>query len=209
MSAGLYVQYGCGFSAPEGWLNFDASPTLRFERSPVGFLYTRNGSRFPKAVQYGDIIRGLPVPDGSCRGLYCSHVLEHLALEDCDVALANSLRCLTPGGVFRIVVPDFAALVKAYNGDPSENAVRAFLESSALGRLRRPRGFEGLLQMWIGNSSHLWMWDERSLAARLRHHGFVNIRRASYGDSEDLRFADVENPDRFIDALAMQCARSR
>jgi hypothetical protein len=53
------------------------------------------------------------------------------------------------------------------------------------------------------------MWDERSLAARLREHGFVNIRRAAYGDSDDPRFAAVENPDRFIDALAIQCARPR
>ena len=42
-----YVQYGCGFSAPEQWLNFDASPTLRFERLPIiGSLYTKNKSDF-------------------------------------------------------------------------------------------------------------------------------------------------------------------
>lgn len=146
MEAGLYVQYGCGFSAPDGWLNFDASPTLRFERSPIGFLYTRNEKRFPKAVRYGDIIRGLPIPNESCRGLYCSHVLEHLALDDCDVALTRSFRLLEPGGLFRIVVPDFAAYVQAYNQDRSETAVTVFLESSALGRKQRSRGLEGLLQ---------------------------------------------------------------
>src|SRR5882724_7131927 len=30
-----YVHYGCLFCAPESWLNFDASPTLRFERIPI------------------------------------------------------------------------------------------------------------------------------------------------------------------------------
>ena len=209
MSGGLYVQYGCGFSAPDGWLNFDASPTLRFERSPLGFLYTRNGSRFPKGVRYGDVVRGLPIEDKSCRGLYCSHVLEHLALEDCDAALENSLRHLEPGGLFRLVVPDFAVYVQVYNEDASEGAANLFMESSSLGTVRRPRGLRAILQLWLGNSAHLWMWDERSLAARLRQHGFVSIRRAVYGDSEDPRFADVENPDRFIDALAIQCARPR
>lgn len=209
MSGGLYVQFGCGFSAPEGWLNFDASPTLRFERSPIGFLYTRNSRRFPTAIRYGDIIRGLPIAEGSCRGLYCSHVLEHLALDDCDAALANSLRYLEPGGLFRLVVPDFAAHVRAYCQDSGEAAAIGFMDSTALGRRQRPRGVHGLLQTWLGNSAHLWMWDERSLAARLREHGFVNIRRAAYGDSDDPRFADVENPDRFIDALAIQCARPR
>jgi len=209
MSDGFYVQYGCGFSAPDGWLNFDASPTLRFERSPIGFLYTRNAKRFPLEVRYGDITRGLPIPDGSCRGVYCSHILEHLALEDCDRALANSFRYLQPGGLFRVVLPDFAAYVNEYVKDCSERAALVFMESSSLGRTRRARGIVGLLGEWLGNSAHLWMWDERSLAARLREHGFVNIRRAIYGDSEDQRFAEVENPDRFIDALAMQCARPR
>ncbi|HUK36206.1 MAG TPA: methyltransferase domain-containing protein, partial [Vicinamibacterales bacterium] len=185
MAGGLYVQYGCGFSAPDGWLNFDASPTLRFERSIAGFLYSRNGQRFPSGVRYGDIVRGLPVPERSCRGLYCSHVLEHLALEDCDRALANTFRYLEPDGLFRLVVPDFTAYIDSYLQDSSERAALVFMESSALGRTRRPRGVAGLMREWLGNSAHLWMWDERSMAARLRDHGFVNIRRAAYGDSED------------------------
>ncbi|HEX6859864.1 MAG TPA: hypothetical protein VF138_06660, partial [Caulobacteraceae bacterium] len=61
----LYVQYGCGLSAPDGWLNFDASPTLRLQRLPlVGRLLTRGRVRFPEAVRYGDITRGLPLADG-------------------------------------------------------------------------------------------------------------------------------------------------
>lgn len=209
MSDRLYVQFGCGFSAPPGWLNFDASPTLRFERSPIGFLYTRNERRFPSGVRYGDIVHGLPIPDRSCGGVYCSHVLEHLSLEDCDRALANTFRYLEPGATFRLVVPDLAAYVRVYVEDRSERAAQVFLESSALGRTQRARGVRGLLREWLGNSSHLWMWDEPSMAARLRDHGFVNIRRAAYGDSEDSRFAEVESPDRFVDALAMQCARPR
>jgi hypothetical protein len=210
MNSGLYVQYGCGFSNPPGWLNFDASPTLRFERSLLGFLYTRNSERFPENVRYGDILSGLPIADGSCRGLYCSHVLEHLALDDCDRALANSLRYLEPGGTFRIVLPDFEAYVQDYltrqkNGE--EDAASNFMQSASLGRLRRPRGVGGLIREWLGNNAHLWMWDERSLAARLRQHGFVDIRRAAFGDAEDTRFAEVENPERFIDALAMQCRK--
>jgi hypothetical protein len=32
----LYVQYGSGpFSAPEGWKNYDASPTLKIQRIPL------------------------------------------------------------------------------------------------------------------------------------------------------------------------------
>jgi len=207
MSDRQYVQYGCGFSAPEGWLNFDASPTLRFERSPIGFLYTRNSQRFPKGVQYGDIVRGLPIATGSVQGLYCSHVLEHLSLSDCDRALAHSASYLRRGGIFRIVLPDLERIARDYLADSSPEAAGHFMYASGLGREERSRGFGGLLKDWIGNSTHLWMWDEKSLAARLRQHGFVDIRRAAFGDSEDPRFAEVEEPSRFDGCLAIQCRK--
>src|SRR5262249_16855882 len=109
----LCVQYGCGTSTAEGWRNFDASPTLRFERIPVvGRLYSKNGARFPGNAEYGDIVKGLPIADGSCDAVYCSHVLEHLALDDLHVALANTLRIVKPGGVFRLVVPDLEVLAR-------------------------------------------------------------------------------------------------
>src|SRR5687768_2759097 len=100
-----YVQYGCGWSAPPSWLNFDASPTLRFERLPiVGRLYSRNAQRFPRNVRYGDIVKGLPIAPVSCKGIYCSHILEHLSQEDVEIALANTFRYLRSGGTFRLVV---------------------------------------------------------------------------------------------------------
>jgi len=74
-----YVQYGAGYTAGEGWLNFDASPTLRAERVPLlggllGSLWG-NPQRYPPGIVYGDIVKGLPVADGTVDGLYASHVL--------------------------------------------------------------------------------------------------------------------------------------
>src|SRR5262245_66367557 len=88
MSAGiderLYVQYGCGICAPAGWLNFDASPRLRLEQIPgiCGILRSTVGLLFPSNVRFGDIVRGLPIPDNSAYGVYCSHVLENLARDE-------------------------------------------------------------------------------------------------------------------------------
>lgn len=201
----LYVQYGCGMYAPVGWTNFDASPTLRFERIPIlGLLYSKNATRFPANVRYGDILVGLPVADASCNGIYCSHVLEHLALEDADVALANTYRYLKPEGIFRLVVPDLGQLAHCYVSDNHDTAAHRFMEASGLGRKRRSRRPLEFIRDWFGNSAHLWMWDERSMAAKLREHGFREIRRAVCGDSEDPRFLEVENKDRFEGCLAMQ-----
>ena len=83
----MYIQYGCGLSAPENWVNFDSSPTLRLQKIPlIGGIATRK-VRFPDNIKYGDIVKGLPnIPYNSCDGVYCSHVLEHLSLEDMRIA---------------------------------------------------------------------------------------------------------------------------
>lgn len=203
-----YVQYGCHWCAPVTWLNFDCSPTLRYERLPlIGRLYSKNGARFPRNVHYGDIVRGLPVPRVSCKGIYCSHVLEHLALEDFHAALDNTLQYLRPGGVFRFVVPDLERLARDYLADTDHAAALRFMRASCLGKESRARDFRGFLLQWLGNSSHLWMWDEKAMAEQLRLHGFKDIRRTAFGDAEDRRFDDVENEERFRGALAMECRR--
>lgn len=203
-----YIQYGCGWSATEGWLNFDASPTLRFERFPLlGQLYTKNAKRFPANVEFGDIVAGLPLSTESCRGIYCSHVLEHLALDDFDRALKNTWSYLERGGTFRLVVPDLEQLARKYLADRSEAAVHRFMEDSCLGKKHRSRGLSGLLSSWLGNSAHLWMWDEKAMAAKLHHYGFVDVRRAAFGDSEDPRFKEIEERGRWDDCLGMQCRK--
>jgi hypothetical protein len=205
---GLYVQFGCGWCAPPGWLNFDASPTLRFERIPIiGRSYTKNSTRFPENVRYGDIVGGLPLEQESCLGIYSAHVLEHLALEDAEQAILNTFSYLKKGGAFRLVVPDFEQLVRDYLANPSPSAADRFMELSYLGRKTRPRGFFGLLKAWLGNEAHLWLWDEKSLKAVLERQGFVDIRRCSFGDATDPRFREVEEKDRFDGCLAFECKK--
>lgn len=197
---GCFVQYGCGWTAPPGWHNFDASPTLRFERLPlVGRLYSKNGRRFPDNVRYGDIVRGLPLAPGSVDLLYASHILEHLAYEDMHLALRRSHDLLKPGGIFRLIVPDLALRARHYvealdKSDPE--AASRFLEDCYLGERQRPQGLQRLVRLF-GNSAHLWMWDEASMTHALTAAGFHTIRRCSMGDSGHPAFDDVEEHGRF------------
>jgi len=205
-----YVQYGCGWCAPQGWVNFDGSPTVRFERLPLlGHLYKKNANRFPQNVHFGDIIRGLPVEDSSCDAVYCSHVLEHLALEDFRLALKNTLRILKPGGRFRFVVPDLEVLCQKYLSNPSSEAAKVFLLEACLGEERRSRTFPEFLKSWLGNSRHLWMWDYKSIVPELEGAGFVHVRKASFGDSCDAMFTAVEDKGRWEDCLGIECSRPK
>ncbi len=207
-----YLQYGCGWSAPAGWRNFDASPTLRFERLPIiGRLWTRNASRFPDNAEYGDIINGLPIPEASCNAVYCSHILEHLSLNDLRQALRNTCQLLKPGGCFRLVVPDLQQAIEQYSNELQSNqaAIAAinFMQNTDLGLVHRPRGLSGLFKQWLGNSLHLWMWDFDSLQAELQAAGFCQIRRAEFGDSSNPCFTEVEDDSRWQQALGIECYR--
>jgi SAM-dependent methyltransferase len=203
-----YVQYGSHFCAPETWRNFDASPTLLFERIPiVGRLYTKNDFRFPSNVEYGDIIKGLPVQDKSCKAVYCSHTLEHLSLEDLRLALRNTYQILEDGGIFRIVLPDLEYSIHEYLADKSPTASVNFLRETSLGKEKRQKGLINFLNEWIGNSNHLWMWDFKSLEFELKHQNFTHVRRAYFGDSLEPMFLDVENKARWENCLGIECMK--
>ncbi|MBS0209204.1 MAG: methyltransferase domain-containing protein [Planctomycetes bacterium] len=201
-----YLQFGCGLCAPESWLNFDASPIVRWRRLPLAEqLVRRFGPPFPPQVRYGDIVRGLPVVAASFRGVYCSHTLEHLALDDFRVAVRHTRRYLVPGGTFRCVVPDLERLARDYLALSVELPAHWFMQESCLGYSRRPRGLMGLLREWLGNSRHRWMWDERTLTRELSAAGFTRIRRAQFGDAVDPMFREVEDPARWEGCLGMEC----
>lgn len=210
MDKNLYVQYGCGWSAPAQWRNFDASPTLRFERIPlIGQLYTKNDSRFPDNVEYGNIVNGLPVPKNACKGVYCSHILEHLSLNDFRTALKNTKEILEPSGTFRLVVPDLEWQINDYLKDTSDEAASHFMRETYLGITNRPKGIKGILQAWLGNSNHLWMWDYKNMKKELEAAGFVDIRRAKFGDSTDAHFSYVENEGRWTNCLGIECKKAQ
>jgi hypothetical protein len=203
-----YVHYGCGFCAPASWRNFDASPTLRFERIPIiGTLYSRNASRFPENVEYGDIVRGLPVADGSCKAIYCSHVLEHLSLDEFRRALRNTRALLQDDAIFRLVMPDLEQCVKIYASSQDAEAAIRFVSSSGLGTESRPRSPGGMLATLFGHARHHWLWDIKAARLELERSGFHKIRRAQQGDSSETRFADVEEAARWTDCLGIECRK--
>ena len=206
----LYVQFGCGLSSPSNWKNFDASPTLRLQKIPIlgNLIKSRLNVVFPEGVLYGDIIKGLPgIKENSCQGVYCSHVLEHLSLCDFRISLSNTNRILMPGGIFRLVVPDLEFYINRYNLQKNAHAALDFLDETILGTKQRKRGIKGVMEMLFGNARHLWMWDYASLQMELEGAGFNNIRICKPGDSIDSRFNEVENPDRFNEAVGIECVK--
>ena len=205
----MNLHCGCGLHQAPGWFNCDASPTLRLQRLPLlGAAFRKYlPPVFPEAVQCGDIVKGLSLPENSCDAIYCCHVLEHLSLEDCRSALRNTNLYLKPKGTFRCVLPDFEQQVATYLADSKPSAAPEFLSYTFLGRKTRPKKIMAILRDHFGNSNHLWMWDYKALAAELEAAGFRNIRRCQFGDSTNPVFQTIENPGRFEWALAIECTK--
>jgi len=203
------VQYGCGFSAPDNWINYDSSPTLRFEKLPfIRHLYVRQSTvkkgLFPRNILYGDIIKGLPLEKNSVDRLYCSHVLEHLSYKDCLTALENSYYYLKPGGIFRLVLPDLSEVIQSYLNDNSVDASHHLMKSSYLGKETRPRTFKQFIFEWFSNAGHLWLWDEKAMNKALVECGFSSVKRAFFEDNKDSAFNSVEEKHRWSGCLGFE-----
>jgi len=170
-------------------------------------LLRRGFPDYPANIEYGDVIKGLPVAPGSVAAVYCSHVLEHLALDEFRATLRNVFTYLAPGGVFRFVLPDLEALIRAYTSSDDPEAASRFMREAYLGVDSQGKGMSRYMKLIFGRSAHLWMWDEKNMASELAAAGFTEIRRARMGDNPDPRFADVEEAGRWENCLGMECRK--
>ena len=209
----MYIQYGCGLCAPNEWKNFDSSPTLQLQRLPLVGKLIKNATNvhFPENVIYGDIVKGLPVKLNSCDGIYSSHTLEHLSLNDFRLALSNTYKILKVGGIFRCVVPDLESYARTYinnieKGNKNSSLIFLF-DDTLLGYKNRNRNVTKILSSYFSNSNHLTMWDNLSLINELTKIGFSSVRKCKFNDSTDSMFKHVEDINRFQNAVSIECIK--
>ena len=91
------LNLGCGarFLDDESWANADLMPKWR-------------------RVHRVNLNRPLPYRDCSFEFIYSSHVLDHFPLARAQRIVQEAHRCLKPGGVLRISVPDLAYCAQRY-----------------------------------------------------------------------------------------------
>lgn len=208
-----YLQFGFKINPAEGWQNFNISPIRKLQK--LRFLSKGLKQKlqviFPPNVKAGDMVKGLPVLDESCTGIYAVNALEFLALADGRAALANSYKLLQENGIFRCVVPDLEAAARQYvkaMGKDEPGAAITFLNTTRLGHKTRPRGIVNLLKSLLGPNTHLWMWDIPSLTQELTDAGFRDIRVSKFQDSKDPMFNRVEEAPDFQNAICLECKKA-
>lgn len=143
--------------------------------------------------------------DGSAQLIYCSHALEYFDRDDARRVLAEWRRVLAPGGVLRLAVPDFAALIKVYE------------QTGELARVLGPLYGKMAITTETGPATlyHKTTYDERSLAALLVECGFEAPARwdwratehASVDDHSQAYFPHMQKDTGILVSLNMQARK--
>jgi len=108
--------------------------------------------------------------DDSVDLIYSSHVLEHFGRHEYRDVLREWHRVLKPGGVLRIAVPDFEAVVRYYTEKEAD--------------------IELLLGLVVGGQKegefdyHKMIFDEKLLSRVLREAGFREVQRYDWRETE-------------------------
>jgi predicted SAM-dependent methyltransferase len=119
----------------------------------------------------------LPFPDNTASLIYVSHVLEHFGRFEVEDVLREWRRVLVQGGVLRLAVPDFAAVVEMYSTEGLKD------------------GLSGLVGLVCGGQRnaydfHKLIFDEPFLTHLLRKVGFSEVRRWDWRTTEHAHIDD-------------------
>jgi SAM-dependent methyltransferase len=211
------VNLGCGPNAPAGWLNVDGSWNawisnhlyLRKTLQAFGLISPSLGVHWNVRPLVHDLTKPLPFQTSSIGFIYASHVLEHLYLADAQRLLLECRRVLRPGGVIRLVVPDFHSFVVEYMGKKngsSTSAEKAYAADTLNEKLafRKPSPPEGnvvfrFYAIWKDFHSHKWMYDADSLARYLSEADFQEVSEKGFRESDIPGIEEVEEPHRVLD----------
>ena len=200
------LNLGCGSVRPEGWINTDSSLNANLQRIPVvGKMF----HRLFKTVEYNSSNmvymnlnrRWSKYPDNSVDIVYASHLFEHLTIHSANLFLKESYRCLKPGGVIRLVVPDLFKISKKYVAEYErgiENADEFIMWAINMHREGQYGTTNNVIKKAVLEfqgypHQHKFMYDEKSLTKRMIKAGLTDIHSLQYGISKYIKeIKDVE-----------------
>jgi ubiquinone/menaquinone biosynthesis C-methylase UbiE len=108
------------------------------------------------------------IKDNSVELIYACHVLEHFKRFETAAVLQEWFRALAPGGVLRLAVPDFEAIVKIY---------------------QETKNLDSLMGLLFGGQDyqynfHFRIFDFLSIEKLLLSVGFKEVHRYEWRDTE-------------------------
>jgi len=132
---------------------------------------------FPHVDHVQDIRRLTNIADASATLLYACQVIEYFDREEVVDVLIDWKRTLTPGGILRLSVPNFAVVSRLYQAGLKLD----WFLGTLFGRI--PDGKGGIIY-------HRTTYDEPSLRDLLERVGFADIRLWDWRETEHAHVDD-------------------
>ncbi|NOT76619.1 MAG: methyltransferase domain-containing protein [Cyclobacteriaceae bacterium] len=203
----IKLNLGCGSVRPEGWINTDSSLNASIQKIPlVGKKISRlfNPVEYESGnFQYMNLNKPWSFKSNSVDVVYASHLFEHLTLKSAELFVNEAYRCLKPGGVVRIVVPDLYQIARKYiaeyDSDDTSFETTKFIMWAINMHREGQYGNIGLFKKIILEEQgyphqHKFMYDPKSL--RQRFSRFEEPLNLSYGVSTYIpEINDVEGKE--------------
>jgi predicted SAM-dependent methyltransferase len=205
------INLGCGTKTSQKTVNIDWSVYLRIKNNRFLFFiaqYFLKGERLAKLINLPDNImvhdlrKGIPFRTNSIDVVYHSHVLEHLDRDHAIFFLKEALRALKPGGILRIVVPDFERLCRTYlnhielcevnnvkdHDTYIANIIEQMVRKEAYGTSKQNIFRRFIENLFLGDArkrgeTHQWMYDRINLPNLLKNIGFEDSNILDYKSS--------------------------
>lgn len=236
------LNLGCGSKTSPACVNIDWSIRFRLMRNPVvracvlPFLDAQQVEKVRRLdrVTLGNLRKGIKWPSNSVDAVYHSHVLEHIDRESVMSFLLEIRRVLKPGGVHRVVVPDFQRLARAYlaDFDPDrpvsdwrvhDRHIQEMIEQCVRRRSAAVRNYgparQKLETVLFGDArrrgeTHQWTYDKINLTGLMHEAGFSEINQVDYRASRipnwmetKLDVADDEVSEYKPESIYIECVK--
>jgi len=210
------VNLGCGQSPTKGWRNFDNSPSLRLSCIPllskvllaIGFLdkaqYEFIAFSRRNKIEFADVIKGIPIADGSVEVLYCSHLIERFDCYDVDLFMKEAQRVLCVGGILRLAIPDLKKQAMDYiKSNDANQFMKALMVTGS-----KPRSMAQKFKiLTLGTRQLLWRYDEDSLRQILQAYNFNNVFLLQVGETTISRPEPLDLSERSEESIYIEATK--
>lgn len=175
------LHIGCGKHILAGWLNTDSY--LQDPSLPVYLL---------------DASKRFPFADGSFAYVFTEHMIEHVSYAAGRHMLSECLRILEPGGVLRLSTPDLDFLLDLRRPDksPLQRAYIRWAAETSTPDVPDPTNEVFLINNFVRDWGHTFIYDERTLRQSLELAGFVHLRKCELQESSVECLRNLENEAR-------------
>lgn len=153
------LNVGCGTDYKKGWINIDNNSDHNIVQGKLDLNWDL---RYP-----------LPFPESSVDFIFNEHFIEHLGVDEGQVAIRDLMRVLKPGGVMRIATPDLEYVVYKYTTLPIAKDTSLSKFSSLNNIKTKAERINAGFRFW----GHKWLYDWEELERRLIEAGCAKMIR--------------------------------